>query len=143
MAYNYAAYILVRNIDGRYANFTDTPTVTAIDGLAESVIVTPAPSIVNLATGLYQVKLANYPDLTDILWKVEPAVADQADFGDALTLHAEVEQVIDGRVDVLTSSRIATNAASLDSLDAAISSRATPADVDLTVTIAESVAVAN
>jgi hypothetical protein len=144
MAYNYTAYVSVKTYqDGRYANFTDAPTVTAIDGVAESVIVSPSPSIVNLAVGLYEVKLAGYADLTDVLFKVEAAAADQATIGDALTLHTEVEQVVDGRVDVLTSSRIATDAASLDNLNATISSRATPADVDVTVTISESAVVAN
>jgi len=135
MAYNYSAYLAVNKKDGRFVNFSVAPTVTAIDGISEAVIVTPAPTIVNLSTGVYKVKLAAYADLTDELWKVEPAAADQAEIADIATLNSKVEQVIDERIDVATSTRLASDDARLDNLDATISSRATPADVTVSASV--------
>jgi hypothetical protein len=135
MTYNYSAYIAVTGTDGRFANFTASPTVTALDGIAEAAIVSPSPTITNLATGVYKVKLAAFATLTDVLWKVEPAAADQATIADIATLNSKVEQVIDERIDVATSTRLASDDARLDNLDAAVSTRATPADVIVSASV--------
>jgi hypothetical protein len=105
MAYTYSAYIAVTDTDRRYKNFTETPTVTVLDGLAAAVIASPAPTLTNLdAVGHYRAAIT-IATLTDVIFAIAPAAADQAAIADISTLHTKVEQVIDENIDATISSR--------------------------------------
>jgi len=111
MAYTYSAFIFVTGSDGRSTNFSDTPTITAIDGGTASVIVTPVPTITNLTVGLYKLELAAYGTLTDVLWKVVPPAADLATLQDVACLQGKVEQTVDENLDAAVSTRSTLTAA--------------------------------
>jgi len=131
MAYTYSAYIAVTNTDRRYANFTATPTVTVLDGLAAAVIASPAPTLTNLdAVGHYRAAIT-IATLTDVIFAIAPAAADQAAIADISTLHTKVEQVIDENIDATTTSRLASDDPRLDNLDAPISGTSTLTQADI------------
>jgi hypothetical protein len=103
MAYTYSAFVFVTDSDGRSTNFSDIPTITAVDGGTASVIVAPVPTITNITVGLYKLELVAYGTLTDVLWKIVPPAADLENLQDLACLQGKVEQTVDENLDVKSS----------------------------------------
>jgi hypothetical protein len=91
MSYVYSAILQYQDSDGRFANLTGTPTVTAYDLAGNSIA---SPSITNIATGVYKVSVSNN-DLEDVLFRVVPHVDDQANFDDVAVMQEKVYHVAD------------------------------------------------
>jgi hypothetical protein len=131
MAYTYSTYLSIKNSEGRFTNFTATPTVTVLDGLAAAVIASPAPTLTNLdAVGHYRAAIT-IATLTDVIFAIAPAAADQAAIADISTLHTKVEQVIEENIDAATTSRLASDDPRLDNLDAPVSGTSTLTQADI------------
>lgn len=91
MSYLYTAVVAYRDSNGRFANLTEAPTVTAVDLSGNSI---PNPTITNLATGVYKVAVTQ-DDLEDVIFKIVPAVANQGNFEDVAVMQDKVYHVAD------------------------------------------------
>lgn len=91
MSYIYTAFYQALDINGRFMNFTAAPTVTAVDGDGNATV---APTITNLATGLYKVSVTQN-DLEDVIFRIVPDIVDQAVLADCNLLDMRVYHVID------------------------------------------------
>ena len=104
MSYNYSAFLFATDGDGRAKNFSSAPTITVYDGVTEAVIGSPSPTLVNLATGLYKVKIT-IADQTDVIFKIVPPAADLADIADVAVFQPKAEQVIGENLDAAITTR--------------------------------------
>jgi hypothetical protein len=109
MAYTYSAFLEVKTSAGRHINFSASPTITVLNGTTEAVIASPAPVLVNLATGIYKVKVT-IDDLVDVVFKVVVAAGDQATLHDTAALQGKIEQTVDERIDAAMTSRLSSAA---------------------------------
>jgi hypothetical protein len=92
MSYVYSAFVSINDADGRSKNFTLAPTVTVWDGDGESQILSPSPTLVYFEPGLYKVKVV-LDVKTDVLFKIDPHVDDQAEIADIKLIHEKVVHV--------------------------------------------------
>lgn len=91
MAYVYSAVVQYTDSDGRFANLTQSPTVTAYDLDGNAIA---SPSITNIATGTYKVSVTQN-DLEDVVFRVVPHTDDQADFADVAVMQDKVTHTAD------------------------------------------------
>ena len=94
MSYVHWAVAHIKDSDGRSLNLTEMPTITAYNIATEAAIATPAASLVNLAIGLYKVKIT-LDDITKVSFKVVPHVDDQSAVADIAMLDDGVVHAAD------------------------------------------------
>jgi len=100
MAYTYTAIIQYQDSDGRFANLTNTATITAYDLAGNSI---SSPSLTNIATGVYKCEVTQN-DLEDVIFRVVPHADDQADFADVCVMQDKITHVLDdadGKIDTI------------------------------------------
>jgi len=98
MSYTYTAIIQYQDSDGRFANLTNTATITAYDLAGNSI---SSPSLTNIATGVYKASVTQ-DDLEDVIFRVVPHVDDQTDFADVCVMQDKIVHdlaIVDGNVD--------------------------------------------
>lgn len=92
MAYIYTAFIQYKDLFGRFANPTVTPTVTAYKSSDGTTI--SGATLTNIATGLYKASVS-HTVLEPVLFRVIPAVADKPSFEDVAVMASEVRFDVD------------------------------------------------
>ena len=108
MSYVYSAGVAYYDANKRFVNLTEAPTLTA-HNLLTGAALAGAITITNIATGRYRVQVTD-ATLTDVIFGVVPAVADQTLHGDVAVMQEKVYHVADD---------IVTEITSLNDLDAA------------------------
>lgn len=80
MSFTYHAGVQYKDTSGRFANLTNTATITAwhTDG---GQITSPTPTLTNITTGVYIAEVSG-STLEPVLFKIIPHADDQADFDD-------------------------------------------------------------
>lgn len=80
MSFTYHAGVQYKNASGRFANLTNTATITAwhTDG---GQITSPAPTLTNITTGVYIAEVSG-STLQPVLFKIVPHTDDQTNFDD-------------------------------------------------------------
>lgn len=105
MSYTYSAGISVNDADGRSVNLNAAPTITVWDFDNETQITTPSPTLVNLETGFYKVKIT-IDTKTTVAFKVVPHENDQEAVEDIKVMQVKAELVaddIESKVDTIDS----------------------------------------
>lgn len=97
MSYVYSAGVAYYDANKRFVNLTEAPTLTA-HNLLTGAALAGAITITNIATGRYRVQVTD-ATLTDVIFGVVPAVADQAAYPDVAVMQEKVYHVAD---DILT-----------------------------------------
>jgi len=100
MSYTYIAFYQLRDANGRFTNFTQTPSVTALDINGNNI---PSPAIVNLAVGLYKLSVTQN-DLEDVIFRLIPHIDDQANYRDGHVINEKNIHVLnnaDGKIDTI------------------------------------------
>jgi len=100
MAYTYTAIIQYQDSDGRFANLTNTATITAYDLAGNSI---SSPSLTNITTGVYKCEVTQN-DLEDVIFRVVPHADDQANFADVCVMQDKITHVLDdadGKIDTI------------------------------------------
>lgn len=139
MPYAYRAFIYMLDSDGRFANLTQTPTLTAYDAAGAS-IASPTWAYLGV-TGMYKASVT-HTVATDVLFRVAVHADDQANFDDVVALHDRMEFVLDDELDLVLEDTGITIPAAIDAVPTAAETWAatsrtltmTPAEVASTVT---------
>jgi len=100
MSYTYIAFYQLRDADGRFTNFTQTPSITALDINGNNI---SGPAIVNLAVGLYKLSVTQN-DLEDVIFRLVPHVDDQANYRDGHVINEKNIHILnnaDGKIDTI------------------------------------------
>ncbi len=92
MAYIYTAFIQYKDLFGRFANPTVTPTVTTYKSSDGTTI--SGATLTNIATGLYKASVS-HTVLEPVLFRVIPADADKPSFEDVAVMASEVRFDVD------------------------------------------------
>ena len=93
MSYTYTAFVAFHDANKRFVNLTEAPTLTAHNGLTGAALA-GVNTITNIATGRYRVQVTD-ATLTDVIFGIVPAVADQTLHGDVPVMQEKVYHVAD------------------------------------------------
>ena len=87
MSYVYEAYVQYKDDNGRFADLSNTPTITAFN---RDNVVIPGATLTPLRTGRYRC-FVTHSEFEVVLFEVIPHVDDQANFEDVVVMHDTVD----------------------------------------------------